>query len=99
MEERRQVRRSRVLKSAKIIFNHRVSTLDCVVRNLSEAGACLQLATPVGFPATFELSLEGDRSLRPCRVIWQGAERIGVAFGAPIYASDAAIAPGHEMKV
>jgi hypothetical protein len=84
MEERRKFQRKRVLKSAKIIFNQRVSTLDCIVKNLSDAGACLQLASPVGFPTTFELTLEGDRSLRPCRVVWQGVDRIGVAFGVPI---------------
>ena len=88
MEEKRKVRRPRVLKGAKIIFNQRVSSLDCIVRNLSDAGACLQLASQVGFPATFELSLDGDRSLRSCRVIWQGADRIGVAFSDPVEASE-----------
>jgi hypothetical protein len=83
MEERRKVQRTRVLKGAKIIFNHRVSLLDCIVRNLSEAGACLQLASPLGFPTTFELSLDGDPSLRLCRVIWQSGDRIGVAFQTP----------------
>ncbi len=80
MEERRKVQRTRVLKGAKIIFNHRVSSLDCIVKNLSDAGACLQLASPLGFPTTFELRLDGYQSLRSCRVIWQGADRIGVAF-------------------
>jgi hypothetical protein len=80
MEERRKVQRMRVLKGAKIIFNQRLSSLDCIVRNLSAAGACLQLASPVGLPTTFEMSLDGDRSIRSCRVIWHTAERIGVAF-------------------
>jgi hypothetical protein len=84
MEERRKFQRKRVLKSAKIIFNQRVSTLDCIVKNLSDTGACLQLASPVGFPTTFELCFEGDRSLRPCRLVWQRPDRIGVAFGARI---------------
>jgi hypothetical protein len=88
MEERRKVKRARVLKGAKIIFNQRVSSLDCLVRNLSDAGACLQLASPVGFPTTFELSLDGDRSLRSCRIIWQGADRIGVAFSDPVAAGE-----------
>ena len=88
MEEKRKVKRTRVLKGAKIIFNQRVSSLDCIVRNLSDAGACLQLASPVGFPTTFELSLDGDRSLRSCRVIWHGADRIGVAFDGPTRTSE-----------
>jgi hypothetical protein len=88
MEEKRKVRRTRVLKGAKIIFNQRVSSVDCIVRNLSDAGACLQLASQVGFPATFELSLDGDRSLRSCRVTWRGADRIGVVFDGPTQTSE-----------
>lgn len=88
MEENRKVQRTRVLKGAKIIFNQRLSSLDCIVRNLSDTGACLQLASPVGFPATFELSLDGDRSPRPCRVIWHSADRIGVTFNGPIRTSE-----------
>jgi hypothetical protein len=45
--------------------------IDCVVRNLSERGACLKVESPVGIPETFDLVLEGDDIVRPCRVVWQ----------------------------
>jgi hypothetical protein len=102
MEERRKIKRMRVLKGAKIIFNERLSTLDCIVRNLNTAGACLQLASPVGFPTSFEMSLDGDRSIRSCRVIWHSADRIGVAFDGAIQtgggevASNLAFPPANE---
>jgi hypothetical protein len=80
MEERRRAQRTRVLKGAKIMFNQCASTMDCTMRNVSDRGACLQVATPVGIPATFELSLDDGRLRRPCRLAWQGADRIGVVF-------------------
>jgi hypothetical protein len=80
MEEKRRIQRSRVLKSARMLFNHCASTMDCTVRNMSERGACLLVASPVGIPPTFELTLDDGRSRRPCRVTWQSADKIGVVF-------------------
>jgi hypothetical protein len=82
MDEKRQVRRTRVLKGAKIMFDGHASTIDCTVRNLTTTGACLNVASPVGIPPTFDLSLDGGRTLRPCRVAWWKADRVGVAFEA-----------------
>ena len=80
MEERRLVQRTRVLKGAIIVLNHRSSTIDCVVRNLTNRGACLHVTSTVGIPATFQLTLDGGRSCRDCRVRWSHADRLGVAF-------------------
>jgi PilZ domain len=80
MEEKRQGRRTRVLKGAKIMFDGHASTIDCTVRNLTATGACLSVASPIGIPPTFDLSLDGGRTLRLCRMVWWKAERIGVAF-------------------
>jgi hypothetical protein len=48
MTEKRATPRHRVLKTAKIEFGG--STIDCSVRNLSKAGAALEVASPVGSP-------------------------------------------------
>jgi hypothetical protein len=79
MSERRKLPRMRALKGAKIVFNHRWSTIDCTVRNLTKIGCCLQVANPVGIPDEFEL--EFDSTTRPCHVIWRKEGRLGVAFG------------------
>src|SRR5260370_29330534 len=57
--------RGRQLKKAKIAFNHRQSVIDCLVRNLSETGACLEVASRAGIPAAFELLIEG-KTPRSC---------------------------------
>lgn len=70
--------RSRTLKAATIAFNGGV--IDCVLRNLSDTGAQLEVTSPVGIPDQFELMLTGESAHRPCRVVWRKATRIGVSF-------------------
>jgi hypothetical protein len=77
--ERRRVGRHRVLKAAKIAFG-RAGIIDATVRNMSDSGACLLVASPVGIPETFELIIVGDRVTRPCRLVWRKEKQIGVEF-------------------
>ena len=81
MQDRRQVQRTRVLKGAKIIFNDRSSTFDCTVLNLTNAGSCICVPSSIGVPNSFELSFDGSRSSRDCRVIWRTESKLGVSFG------------------
>lgn len=78
--EYRNVARHRVLKGARIVFKGHAATIDCVVRNLSDRGGCLDVESPIGIPDTFDLMLDGA-SVRHCRVTWRKATQIGVAFG------------------
>jgi PilZ domain len=78
LENSRAALRQRVLKTGTIEFSG--STIDCVVRNISETGAALEVATPVGIPAEFNLMISGNIAKRPCRVVWVKDKRIGVAF-------------------
>jgi hypothetical protein len=80
MSELRKHPRHRTLKVGRIVFNQRFSAIDCTVRNLSEGGACLELASSIGIPECFDLTIEPDRSTLPCRVAWKAERRIGVAF-------------------
>ncbi len=82
MQERRKVARNRSLLQGKILINDRRSVLDCVVRNLSEKGACLRVASLAGIPPVFELQIGDEMSTRRCVAIWHGENRIGVEFRA-----------------
>lgn len=77
--ERRKVSRHRTLKGGTISFN-RAAGIDCRVRNLSPAGALLEVTSQVGIPEEFVLVIESDHVRYPCRVIWRTATRLGVAF-------------------
>jgi PilZ domain len=80
-EDRRSAPRHRTLKAGTIAFD-RAAGFDCRVRNISAAGACLEVASQIGIPDDFVLVVESDHVKQPCRVIWRTATRIGVAFRA-----------------
>ena len=79
--QRRVEPRLRTLKAGKIAFNNNFSSFDCIVRNLHKHGACLEIASSLGVPATFELIL-ADGSKHVCNLRWRYDNRIGVEFAA-----------------
>jgi hypothetical protein len=79
MDERRKSPRRRVLKSGTISFD-RGGPLDCVVRNISETGACLELERRVNIPDDFTLLIKTAKMIRLCHVVWRAGRRIGVSF-------------------
>jgi len=96
MNERRREHRSRTLRSGKIVFNNKRSVIDCVVRNQSDTGACLQISNPASVPAAFDL-IDGDGVSRASQVIWRSETRIGIGFraaDAPARMADTAVDAG-----
>lgn len=79
MTEQRNNQRHRILKAGSISFD-RAAGIDCVVRNVSETGACLEIASPIGIPNDFVLVISKDNVQRRCHVAWRSARRIGVRF-------------------
>jgi hypothetical protein len=53
------------------------------VRNISPAGARVDIVSPMGIPAAFTLIIEADQFMRRCRTVWSSDRRIGVAFEQP----------------
>ena len=78
MENRRVAVRQRVLKAATIEFNG--GGLSCMVRNMSNRGAALDVISPIGIPEHFTLVLNADGLHMPCHVVWRKEKRIGIAF-------------------
>jgi PilZ domain-containing protein len=78
LENHRAAPRHRVLKAGSIEFNGGV--IDCTIRNVSDTGAAIEVASPVGVPDSFWLVVSGDHTRRHCRVAWRTDKRIGVAF-------------------
>ena len=70
----------RTFLAGKIIFNFGQSSIDCVVRRLSEDGATLEMESGLGVPEHFQLRLAG-RDVLSCRVLWRSERQAGVAFG------------------
>ncbi len=78
MQDKRTNYRKRILKNAQIVLSEKAPKLDCAVRNLTDTGACLQVSTTYGIPATFDVVIEGVR--RPCRSIWRTDTKMGITF-------------------
>lgn len=81
--ERRRTHRQRVLKGAVIVFGGLGRVFDCQVRDLSEHGAKLSLASTVGVPDEFELLLTGNARIAPAKVVWRNDRALGVEFTGP----------------
>ena len=80
MPQRKAEPRHRTLKPAKIIFDRRSCVIDCMVRNVSAAGACLELPSTIGVPNRFDLAIATEKYPRRCRVAWKDETRVGVTF-------------------
>ncbi len=96
MSEARKSERVRSLLSARIIFGNNSSTLDCVVKNFSSAGARLQISDTLALPTEFDLFIpHRGRSYR-ARIIWRGEDLLGAEFIDPHSGDHAPIA--HEAE-
>ena len=79
MTEKRLFPRHRVLKQGTIAFRDG-GHIDCMVRNISQGGARLEVATPFGLHGSFTLVIATDHFKRDCRAVWNIEKRVGVAF-------------------
>jgi PAS domain-containing protein len=71
---------SRTLRPGKIISNYGQSTIDCVVRRISDDGATVAVENALGIPALFQLLIADEANPRPCKLVWQSDRQLGVAF-------------------
>jgi diguanylate cyclase (GGDEF)-like protein len=71
------------LLAGKIVFNFGQSTIGCVVREISEHGAMLQVENPLGVPKHFHLVMPDQGSPRPCKMVWQSDRQLGLEFETP----------------
>jgi hypothetical protein len=79
MCERRAERRRRTLLSGRLAEN-RLTTLDCVVRDLSPHGARLKCRTAgLGDRVSLEIK-SADGFKKDARIVWRRLEECGVEF-------------------
>lgn len=56
------------------------ATVDCIIRNMSDTGASVEVESPAGIPDEFTLLIRPEIIKRTCLVVWRKARRIGVRF-------------------
>jgi len=77
--ERRIAPRRNTVLPATIVFNGGRTVLSCIIRNVSETGAKLQVSSVAAIPVSFDLLVDGHRP-HACRVVWRSLKEIGVAY-------------------
>jgi hypothetical protein len=78
LAEARKAKRRAVLEMGLIRFGD--MSMCCVLRNLSEAGAALDVGPQRGIPDQFTLVAFPNKKIYSCNVVWRERRRIGVAF-------------------
>jgi hypothetical protein len=76
--QRRVMARRRMLKTGSIEFSE--TAIECTVRNVSEAGAALEVVSPLYIPDRFTLFIQSEQSKRTCHIVWRTGKRMGVSF-------------------
>jgi hypothetical protein len=70
--------RQNAMKAGTILFG--CSGIDCLVRNISDGGANLEVESKIGIPNSFDLAIDAEYGNHHCHVVWRKARRIGIAF-------------------
>jgi len=82
METKRKQIRQRTFKGGRINFQRRPG-MDCIIRNLTDDGACLEIVGPGLVPEDlFDLVIKPECVNRHCQVAWRAGDKVGVKFVA-----------------
>ncbi len=76
--EQRSAACDRTLDAGVIEFHGR--SVPCLVRNISEFGAALDVITPRDIPDRFTLALPFEGISHRCSLIWRSDMEVGVSF-------------------
>ncbi len=74
--------RNKTLKEAKVVLSD-WSSIDCLVRNLSEGGARLEFGDPTPLPQHFFVLIKSTNMLIPAQRTWLHGAVAGVEFTGP----------------
>jgi hypothetical protein len=80
MQDRRESVRDKVFFGGVAEINQTGSTMDCVVRNFSDNGACVELDSASRIPDEVNLTIARKGRSYLARLIWRQANLVGLAF-------------------
>jgi hypothetical protein len=80
MLDRRQSVREKVLYGGVADIAERGATTNCVVRDISEQGACVEIDPTARLPEQWSLTIAHKGRSYLARLIWRQANKVGLAF-------------------
>lgn len=96
MKERRSWSRQKSFLQGRIYFNNRRSTVDCLIRDYSDAGARLKFSEAIAVPEAIELFIPNKEEIHRARVEWRNGNEMGVSFGDEVHAPSIAPDAAHQ---
>ena len=81
LQEARKTQRRPALDKGLIMFGD--ISIGCVLRNVSEGGAALDIGSQVGIPDQFTLIILPQKKIYSCNVVRRKERRIGIQFTGP----------------
>ena len=79
-DERRTSARQRTVMRGCIYYDKRSASTDCLVRDVSDSGARLELSENVFIPDLIELYIPKKEETHHARVLWRHDNEVGVAY-------------------
>jgi hypothetical protein len=92
MLNRRKTQRYPAYLGGRIVFDRQFATIDCLVRNVTEAGARLVFDNTTFVPKTFDLTIPRRNMTYPVHARWRRFGEMGVEI-EPRPAASATVIP------
>jgi hypothetical protein len=80
MPESRRADRIKSFLRAQILFNHRMTTIDCLIKNISSDGARIEVGKTISIPTEFEIYIPHKNKTHSARMVWRDANAMGIEF-------------------
>ena len=78
--DKRASDRIRSFLRAQIIFNNRMTTIDCIIKNISATGARVALNDTLAVPTEFDIYIPQRGCSHHARLVWRDRDTIGIDF-------------------
>lgn len=80
MSEQNPIPSRRTLLAGKVISNFGQSSIDCVVRRISDDGGTIEVESAHTIPEHFHLLISDEGVPRPCKRKWLSGKQLGLTF-------------------
>jgi len=88
MAERRHSARQKSFLRGCVYFNKRRNAIDCLIRDISDAGARIIFSDTVSIPDVVDLHIPQKEQTVRAHVQWRHGDEVGLAFPDAIRAAD-----------
>ena len=88
MAERRHSARQKSFLRGCVYFNKRRNAIDCLIRDISDAGARIIFSDTVSIPDAVDLHIPQKEQTVRAHVQWRHGDEVGLAFPDAIRAAD-----------